>query len=162
MDKSYKIFDKEEELKLVKNRYKNLEGKIPFTIKRLNSSSWFKTEILPKLRKKYPDWIIYSGIWSLTYNYRTNLDKNAPYDDWKKRIMEKMREVEKEDDIEVPIKEYNLENIHRMIDFNVLAYLKGKGFEIRRLTPNIEKIKEFVSKRYKYFALDIKHKDWFS
>jgi len=162
MDKSYKIFDKKEELELVKNRYKNLNGKIPFTIKRLNSSSWFKTEILSKLRKKYPDWIIYSAIWSLTYNYRANLDKNTSLDDWKKKIMEKIWEVEKEDDKEVPIKEYNLKNIHRMIDLNVLAYLKGKGFEIRRLTPNIEKIKKFVSKRYKYFILDIKHKEWFS
>jgi len=162
MSKNYKIFSEEEELELITNRYKNLKGKIPFTVAKLKSSDLFMNEILPKLKKKYPDWIIYQAIWTFTYNYRANLDRSGSLDDLKNRMMKKMGEIEKECDIEIPIAEYNLLNLERMVDFNVLAYLKGKGFEIRKKTPNFIKLKEFVDKRFKYFSLDIEHEDWFS
>ena len=162
MSKNYKKFSEEEELKIITNRYKNLKGIIPCTVARLKNSDLFMTEILPKLRKKYSDWVIYQTIWAVTYNYRANLDRSGSLDDRKNRMMNIMCEIEQEGDIEVPIEEYNLLNIERMVDFNVLAYLRDKGFEIRKQTPNFIKLKEFADKRFKYFSLDIEHEDWFS
>lgn len=160
----YKNYSEEEALELVKKRYENIEGKLPFTIPLLEVSTEFRLTFEVMKKKSYPDWVIYMAIVNTVINYRINhsdfkhTSPKEDYEQWKKYS----HKIETKDDLTVPISEFTEYNLEFAIDLYTMSFLKGQGYELRRATPNIKRLRKFAEEYYKMFKFDIPHKKWFS
>lgn len=156
---------KKESEKLIKTRYQRMGGKFTHTIERLGKHIDFEKTFKRLKKKKYPDWVIYMAIVNLAINYRVNAslkdkpNKN-PYD-FRDMFIELMNRKETDDDLEVPLSEFTEEKIEIAIETNIISFLKGEGYEIRRTTPNIKALRRLAETKFEYFKHDTPHKKWF-
>lgn len=155
------VYTQEKARQLIFDRYKNMSGKYPFTIRRLEKDVAFQKTFQKLKGKGYGDWVIYMAIAGIVNNYR--VQKLGIYDS---RLMhEHMKKTldngEKQDDLEVPSDQFTEEKIEFMISLNLASSLKIYGFEIRRSTPNFNSLRKFLTKKYNYFAEDVEHEKWF-
>lgn len=159
----YKNYTEEEALDLVKKRYENMEGKFPVTLELLEHNKDFHQVFNTMSKKGYPDWAIYMAIVNTIINYKINNSfpkPNSPseqYDLWKKH----MNNVEKVSDLTVPVEEFTENKLEMAIDLYVMSFLKGRGYEFRRATPNVRKLRKYAEEKYDIFKYDIPHKKWF-
>lgn len=160
----FKNYTEEEALELVRKRYKNMNGKLSFTIQRLEKESAFKKTFQKMKSKSYPDWAVYMAIMNAVINYRINHSDTKPqspeehYSFWKKHL----ENAESESDFVVPLEELTEKKLEMAIDLFVMSFLKGQGYELRRRTPNIKRLREYAEKRYKMFEYDVPHEQWFN
>ena len=112
----------------------------------------------------YPDWAIYMAILNVVHNYRINNSEFQPRsaEDYHKLWMKYMNEVETADDLVVPLEEFSEDKLEFAIDMYVMAFLKGQGYEFRRATPNVHRLRKFAEEKYKMFEYDIPHSTLFS
>lgn len=160
----FKTYTIEEALKLAKIRYEKMAGRLPLTIQKLDKDQHFQGVFNNLKSKRYPDWAIYMAIVNIVINYRIqNSPKisNTPeeYSGLWKIFMDK---VETSVDIEVPLEKFNEKEIEFAIDLFLMSFLKGQGYEMRRATPNIARLRKFAEETYKVFEYDVPHDRWFS
>jgi len=160
----YKNYTEEQALDLVKKRYENMTGKLPITLVLLNKSLEFRRVFKEMKKKSYPDWAIYMAIINTVINYRMNnssFKHISPEEDFK-MWKQYFNKIETKEDLEVPDSEFTEKNLDFAIDLYVMSFLKGQGYEMRRITPNIKKLRIYAEENYKMFKYDIPHKKWFS
>lgn len=159
MKKIEKYSAANEEL-LAKNRYKNMEGRLLLTIQRLEESKDFR-QVFQKLKQlSYPDWAIYMAIFGVVNSYRANYQKLS-FEEMRNNYKKLLDGVEDESEPPVPIDEFSIEKMEKIIELNMLSSLKGYGYEIRRRQPNIKKVRKFLIEKYNYFGHDVPHEHWF-
>ena len=161
---SYIKPDKKKMLDLVSKRYARMEGKIPYTIKKLSNDENFKKTFMNLKKKNYPDWAIYMSLLNISVNLRLlTLQKNGlrDLDAVQKAFWRITNEVEQSTD-SVPVSEVTEEKIEMALDLIIGSFLKGEGFESRRATPNIKSLREFAEKELDFFQYDLPHKKWFT
>jgi hypothetical protein len=157
-------YSKEIAEKHIKQRYSRITRQIKYTLARLSIDQEFiKTKNMLK-HKGWHDWHIIMAIYNITLNYRLRFNEDAQINssifeiEYKKILQEK----EKVDDIEIPISEFNEENMRLNLRFSMISYLKILGLESRQISPNIDEIEEFLRRKYNYWIDDIEHIDPFS
>lgn len=160
----FKTYTVEEALKLAKIRYEKMAGRLPLTIQKLDKDQHFQDVFNNLKSKKYPDWAIYMAIMNIVINYRIqNSPKtsNTPeeYNRLWKLFMDK---VETSADIDVPLEKFNEKEIEFAMDLFLMSFLKGQGYEMRRATPNIARLRKFAEETYKVFEYDVPHARWFT
>ncbi len=160
----YKDFDEKKALSLIRVRYQRMEGKITFTIKRLERSGEFR-KVFSKMRSKgYPDWVLYMTILNTVINYRINNLPKKPQstEEHAKIFFKYLDQEEKRTDQVVPVNEFTEEKLEMAIDLFIMSFLKGEGYEFRRATPNIKAVRKFAEEKYRIFDYDLPHNKWFN
>src|SRR5574342_1162472 len=109
------VYTQEKARQLIFDRYKNMCGKYPFTIKHLEKDVAFQNTFQKLKGKGYGDWVIYMAIAGIVNNYRVQelgiRDPRLMHEHMKKTF----DNGEKEDDIEVPADQFTEEKIEFMI-----------------------------------------------
>lgn len=156
------VYTQEKARQLIFDRYKNMSGKYPFTIKHLEKDAAFQKTFQKLKGKGYGDWVIYMAIAGIVNNYRAHMlgihEPSEMYE-YMKGVMDN---GEQKDALVVPGDEFTEDKIELMINFNLASSLKIYGFEIRRSTPNLKSLRSFLTTKYNYFAEDVEHEKWFS
>ncbi len=154
---------RENSIVLLEKRYRMFAVSINLTLKKLKNSVGFMA-IVNKLRKEgWLDWHILAAISTIAVNYRYRKIFD-PYENPSLHLSlfnDLMKQGETEDSIEVPLSEFNEENIRLMRKMNMIAIIKNLGL-IPPKVANIEAIEDFLQHRYNYWTDDIPHSDPFT
>lgn len=156
------VFNEEEEVQLIRDRYKNVSERFPLTLSRLRGSNEFH-RVYDKCKEAgLKDWHILQAIANATINYRLNYNRGAKsFDEMRQRFMDKFFSVETDEDVVVPISEYTYDNIQLGVNLALTSYLVQHGHVVKRQTPNFKRLREFADTQYQYFQLDVEHEAFF-
>lgn len=145
----------------IKGRYENMEGRLPFTLQRLDTNSEFKATFFKLKAKGYADWVVYMAIVNTILNYRSHAEGYGPEEmiKYQKTVL---NGTEKETDLPVPAEEFTEKKMEFAIELGMMSSLKMFGYAFRKRRPNLPAIRKFMTERYGYFEEDCPHKKWFS
>ncbi len=162
---SYKDLSKQEARQLATNRYERMKGKFPFSVAKLETCEDFISTFKGLKAKNYPDWLIYMCVCNEIVSHRLNYDpkhRDIQIEQWSGVMRKAYDEGEAEDDMEVPCSLFTDEQMEQAIDRAISSFLMQQGYEIRRRTPNLKKLRQLAISKYNYFGVDAPHDKMFS
>ena len=141
----------------IKTRYERAVVPVRQTLEQLNNYAPFQ-EVVKKLRSEHwKDWHLLMAISQIAINYRTGELGHKDRKEAKELFFEEMDKEESKESILVPLLEFSEEAIRAALSISLLSTLKGMGLELKTVTPNVEAIQHFFSKRLNYWDHDIEH-----
>ncbi|GAB5491986.1 MAG: hypothetical protein Phog2KO_22010 [Phototrophicaceae bacterium] len=158
-----KEFNEQEELEAIQRRYEIIQKSCHITLSRLNRNKRFN-KVVSKLKDQgWKDWHILLAIHNGVVNwhvekqgFNTNASTARRYtEQLNKRLYEK---GEQSGDRKVPLNIFTLDNMKFWLSMAIRHYLFGMKGAVSRPRPySDESLKTIVSKKYKYFELDVPH-----
>ena len=160
---THPMYDREKFLTLIRNRYKNVEPLIRFTLPRLIRDGKFQS-VMHELRAEgWKDWHLLMAIEGIRFNYllNNNRELSRTFDKGnKKSLMEFRGRPEEENSPEVPLTYFTAEALRQSLTLTQMSTLKGLGLDVKQSTPNLKGIGHLL-RRFHYWDDDVDHIDPF-
>ena len=151
-------------VKAIERRYNGVLPTIQITLPRLCRVPTFIDTINEIRKEGWLDWQVLAAIGATALSYRISKDLGKRVHEpglLQQEMGKRMKRAETADDAEVPASIFSKEALEIGMKTNMLATLKGLGFQYPTQTPNFEGVRRYLQARWRYFEDDVPHPDPF-
>jgi hypothetical protein len=155
-------YNRNESLRLIKNRYTRSSGLLKYTLPRLLKNEAFRSTVATLRSEGWKDWHILLAIGGIRLNFVANqtTSRDARDEQYRNAIRELMEREEAESDTAPPEAMFTVEEMRRSLTLSQFSTLKGMGLECWQKTPVMKAVDAFLQ-RFNYWTDDVEHTDPF-
>jgi hypothetical protein len=154
----HREYSKEQSERVIRRRYKLLEGQLKYTLPRLLGRPGFLTAAQELRHEGWKDWHILQAVGSIRLNYL--LQQAAPHERDIHRLQLLSKELFERDELETdpvtPEDMFTTDALKKALVMTQLSTLKGLGFECPQQAPNFEGV-DGLLRRFNYWTDDVEH-----
>ncbi|MDX1829268.1 MAG: hypothetical protein R3342_06950 [Lutibacter sp.] len=154
------LYNRDNSIENIKERYKNCIGVIHLTLERLKQSDQFNAELNRLKGKGWLDWQIVLALYNnivdlkaknlLGQNSKTYSNDEEWLEDFQKTFHKIRFKDESETYVEIPISELIGQNLELQLKQVAHHVLKSFGLEDKSRFPNFEALKSFLNERFRF------------